>query len=276
MLDSWKRFTAGQPAGGALSKVILESWERCRSFELDFARANLRRMPLPELRAVLDANAELIRAARPHLNWALAAMAPLQPVIVILADRNGIVVDSVGNAPEAMAAFGLIPGYDWSEQAMGTNGIGTALSFGAPVAVVGAEHYISTWHNNTCVGAPIYDAGRLVGAVDICTMASDGDPARLVLASFLAHLIARELGGEAPAFPDPAVLTRADVPEGSAHGATLERHADDLAALADKLLDAAHLYARRLSLVRQKVELTQVVQRIADSYPGVTVSGDPG
>ena len=46
-------------------------------------------------------------------------------------------------------AWGVRPGHDWSEAAMGTNGAGTAIAAGQPVAVVGGEHYQQAFHGAT-------------------------------------------------------------------------------------------------------------------------------
>lgn len=241
MLEAWKQFIDGQPIGSEPAKAILESWERCRAFEVNTARAQLRRVPLHELNDRLRRRASLVDAAKKHLVWALASMEPIHPVIIILTDRDGIVLDSIGNAPDAMVSFGLIPGYDWSERAMGTNGIGTALSFGAAVAVVGPEHYTATWHNNTCVGAPVRGPdGEIWGAVDISTSAADGDPARLVLVAFLAHVIGLELGvqGERP-YAAADLLERASAAGSSGKRPELEEGARALMQLERDLLLAA-------------------------------------
>ena len=242
MLDAWKQFVDGQPLESEPSKAILESWERCKAFHVESARARLRRVPLQELNDRIARGKPLVDAAKKHLVWALACLEPLQPVIVILTDRDGIVLHSVGTDPDVMAAFGLLPGYDWSEQAMGTNGIGTALSFGAAVAVVGAEHYTQTWHNNTCVGAPVRGPdGEIWGAVDISTTAADGDPARLVLVAFLSHIIGLELGGTAERpYVTAELLERASAPGSSGKRVELEEGARALALLERDLVLTAH------------------------------------
>lgn len=273
MLETWKQFIEGQPLGSEPAKAILESWERCRAFRVDTARAQLRRVPLDELNARLARRASLVEAARKHLVWALASLEPLHPVIVILTDQDGIVLHSVGNAPEAMTAYGLVPGYDWSERAMGTNGIGTALSFGAAVAVVGAEHYTETWHNNTCVGSPVRGPdGEIWGAVDISTSAGDGDPARLVLVAFLAHVIGLELGRtDDRSYAADTLLDRASAAGSSAKRAELEEGARSLALLEQDLL----LNARADASARTRNEPTRietVLSAAVDGHVGARVA----
>jgi transcriptional regulator of acetoin/glycerol metabolism len=62
-----------------------------------------------------------------------------------------------------------MPGGDWREHTVGTNGIGTALATGRPAQVHAAEHFcegIKAW---TCAAAPIHEpgTGRILGVVDI-------------------------------------------------------------------------------------------------------------
>lgn len=269
MLQAWKQFIAGEAPGSAVSGAILESWQRCRAFNVDVARASLRRISYAELRGRLDQHAALVAAARPHLRAVLSAVEHLRPVVIMLTDPEGVILESVGNAPEVMSAFGLVPGYDWSERAMGTNGIGTALAFGAPVAVVGGEHYVQSWHNNTCVGAPIRSAdGRILGAVDISTTARDGDPARLLLVSFLAHLIARELGvspGGIEAFAGADTLARASGPGSSADMPALKRHALELDSFTERLAGTARLQQTPPPSDGEEVELGAMLSRLVGS-----------
>lgn len=248
--------------------MILESWERCRAFEVDYARAHLVRLPLAELAQVLERDAPLVQAARPHLSWALAAMQSVSPVAITLANADGIVLESTTDVPEMLAGFGLLPGYDWSERSMGTNGLGTAIATGETVAIVGPEHYIACWHNHTCVGAPIRDPqGRIVGAVDISTAAAERDPARILLTSFLAHCIARDLGCERTSFPEPQVMEKACASANSAE--VIERQAAELAALADRLLECAQLHTRRVCFERAPVPLSSILERLASAYGNV-------
>lgn len=272
MIETWKQFINGQPLLSAPARPILESWQRCKAFDVATAQSHLRRVPLPELKERLEREATLVKAAEKHLAWALAAMAPLLPVIVILTDRDGIVLYSVGNAPEAMVEFGLVPGYDWSERAMGTNGLGTAILFGAPVAVIGAEHYSQTWHNNTCVGAPVRGPdGEIRGAVDICTMAADGDPARLVLIAFVAHVIGLELGRprDQPYTTDD-LLERASVLGSSELRRDLENGARVFAGLESDLMlttrgDGVDVASK------EPTALAPLLQAVAESVPQVRV-----
>ena len=62
---------------------------------------------------------------------------------------------------------GLFPGTHWSEDAIGTNAMGTTLAVDAPVQIHSAEHLVRTYHTWTCVAAPVHDpdTGGILGAI---------------------------------------------------------------------------------------------------------------
>ena len=77
-----------------------------------------------------------------------------------------IVTDADGHDPLARrcpqpAARGrrcrAFAGTRWSEDAIGTNAMGTALAVDAPVQIHSAEHLVRTVHAWTCAAAPVHD-----------------------------------------------------------------------------------------------------------------------
>ncbi len=91
--------------------------------------------------------------------------------ILLLTNSEGVVLDAVGDrfTLEQGENIHLTRGGDWSEDAVGTNGIGTALATGRPAQVHAAEHFcegIKAW---TCAAAPVFEpgTGRMLGVVDI-------------------------------------------------------------------------------------------------------------
>jgi PAS domain S-box-containing protein len=140
----------------------------------------------------LQANAEMLSVARPHVDWASRALS-LTPHVVYVTDRDGIVLYAAGNQAQ-MQELGLVPGYDWSERTMGTNGAGTAIAANQPVAVSGPEHYCSPFHDCTCMGAPLHAPdGSVIGAIDVSTSVADSNPERLIFAAHIAYVIDGEL-----------------------------------------------------------------------------------
>ena len=172
--------------------VVVQSWQRSAAAGLEReAPPASRRVSEDDLQRRLSANRVLLDLAIPHLQW-LSSWFRERPHVAYLVDADGVVLHSVGDAA-AIARYRLAPGYDWSEPVMGTNGAGTALASGGPVAVVGCDHWSVAWKDATCLGAPILDgAGRPLGAIDISLDARDGDAERLVVVAHVAHTIAQE------------------------------------------------------------------------------------
>jgi transcriptional regulator of acetoin/glycerol metabolism len=190
----WAEFGEHVSDGNPRREVIIRSWTRCEQAGVGWNGRSplLRRISDDELQIRLQANRTLIHVARPHLRRASASLSSISHVIYLV-DAEGIVLESVGNSAE-MTVFGLMPGYDWSETQMGTNGAGTALKENRPVAIVGFEHYSAPFKDCTCTAAPIRSRdGEVIGALDISTSAADGQPSHLVLATKVAERIEAEL-----------------------------------------------------------------------------------
>jgi PAS domain S-box-containing protein len=194
VLAEWKRYLDGVPPHGHLRPVILASWQRSQLVGVDPQPREVpfRRVADDDLQQRLAGGAELIAVATPHLEWTTAFLHAV-PHVVYLTDRDGIVLRSWGDR-SLIDNFGLAPGYDWSERAMGTNGAGTALATNQPVAVVGPEHFLHPFHDCTCTAAPIHGpGGAVIGAIDISTGVAEGSPEQVVLAAHIAFVIDREL-----------------------------------------------------------------------------------
>ena len=177
----------------SLRAVVVQSWQRSAAAGLarDGAPA-VRRVSADDLQRRLSANRLLLDRAIPHLRW-LSDWFRERPHVAYLVDADGVVLHSEGDAA-AIARYHLAPGHDWSEPVMGTNGAGTALASGGPVAVVGCDHWSAAWKDATCLGAPVLDgAGRPIGAIDISMDARDGDAERLVVVAHVAYTIAQEV-----------------------------------------------------------------------------------
>lgn len=181
--EAWRAFIEHLqtvPLNGQARPYILESWLRCRAVQVDPAPAQvlLRRTSDLDLRVRLEANNNLIDSAVPILAALSESLAPLSHVLY-LTDADGIVLWSTGNN-DTMRAYGLLPGFDWSEATMGTNGAGTALAVNRPVAVIGPDHYSLPFHDATCLAAPLRNpTGELIGAIDLSTHVEDAELSHL-------------------------------------------------------------------------------------------------
>src|SRR5690349_19918420 len=190
----WKRFTHGLTTEGAVRPMILDSWTRClrAGVAAESARVTLRRVSEEELRQRLERNRELVEITQRHLRLISSFLEPLAHVIYLV-DRDGIVLYVQRNDSDSMRDEGLLPGYDWSERTMGTNGAGTALVTGQPVTVIASEHFIRYFHDSTCTAAPVHDEnGGVIAAIDVWAATEDATAERLASVAQLASMIGQE------------------------------------------------------------------------------------
>jgi PAS domain S-box-containing protein len=182
---------------GPVKPVVVQSWKRSGAAGLPRdASPVFRQVRAEEFERRLNQNRVLLQIATPHLRW-LSEWFRDRAHVAYLVDQDGIVLHSEGD-PAAIATYRLSPGFDWSEGVMGTNGAGTALVSGAPVAVVGCDHWSTAWHDAICLGAPILGRdGHPVGAIDISMDMQHGDADRLVVAAHVAYTISQELARHA-------------------------------------------------------------------------------
>ena len=191
----WKRFSEGLPLEGCLRSVILESWQqRSAGVKPTTDRILLRRLADADFQGRLNENSEWLTLARPHLDKVSAWLAQV-PHVFCLIDRDGIVLYATGDRSQ-LDKFGFVPGSDWSERAVGTNGAGTALAANLPVAVVGPEHFIHGLHDRTCTGAPLHAPnGQVIAAINLNTSRTNGHPERLAWVAHLGHVLTKSLPG---------------------------------------------------------------------------------
>ncbi|NUW32738.1 GAF domain-containing protein [Nonomuraea sp. SMC257] len=152
-------------------------------------------LDLSHLGDVRDAHP--LRPLLPLLTETLARMADESRHIVVVTDRDGRVLWRDGNLGVMRIAdrIGLSEGHGWSEERMGTNGIGTALAVLRPVNVYSAEHLLRLLHVWSCSAAPIVDpdSGEVLGCVDVSGTAPSLHPATAALVGAVARLAESQL-----------------------------------------------------------------------------------
>lgn len=157
------------PPEGRPTGVVLDSWVRCMRAGLDLAAplqvpmvdgADLarRRERAAFVRRLAQAELETLSRQIAGSNYLLA-----------FADQEGVILDLDADNRFKMSGpgAGIVAGSRWAEADCGTNGLGTALATGQPVAVTGLEHYFLQLGDVSCTAAPVRDAcGDIVGALD--------------------------------------------------------------------------------------------------------------
>ncbi|HWJ65940.1 MAG TPA: GAF domain-containing protein [Nocardioides sp.] len=150
--------------------VVARSWSRVISLGIDPDGRNGRdplspaevdeRRRTSRLALVIDEIRELLLSAADASNY-----------LVVVSDADGIVLWRSGSPRVKRQADGLgfSEGALWTEGAVGTNAIGTALEEGAPVQLFSAEHFENAQVPWYCTASPIHDPidGSLLGIVDV-------------------------------------------------------------------------------------------------------------
>ena len=165
----------GSPAATKRAPEIQGSWQRCiEEYKLEPGR-DLRAPRLTE---------EEISGARERLNCLLYSAEPVfdrlrnlggnSGYCVLVTDASGIVlreyIDSSHGRELAEKGLGL--GTVWTENLVGTNGLGTCLETGKALTVYADEHFGRELQRFSCSTAPlIAPDGNLIGALDISTYA---------------------------------------------------------------------------------------------------------
>ncbi len=202
---AWERFVTGDPAAAnSLARIVVASWQR--SLRLGVNPAG-RAAPLAAIGerylALRHRNRDLITASA-DIFGRLEAMLADSSCMMLLTDPFGIVLETAGDHRTLGEGerIHLVPGGQWNEDVMGTNGIGTALATGQPAQVHASEHFcegIKAW---TCAAAPVHHpvTGKILGIVDISGPPTTYQRGNLSLAvatarqieTVLAERIARE------------------------------------------------------------------------------------
>jgi hypothetical protein len=177
-------------------RLVSESWERSVRASIDpsTSLAPLRFDP-SESRARLAAHP--LHAVMPLLRSNLVSIAEEAMHVVVVTDEQGTVLWREGASAVLRPAdgVGLVEGSCWSEDAIGTNAMGTTLALGSPVQIHSTEHVVRAVHAWTCVAAPVVDpdTGRIIGSIDITGPRRTLHPAMLALVTATAQLAENQL-----------------------------------------------------------------------------------
>ncbi|WP_432943127.1 GAF domain-containing protein [Kribbella sp. CA-253562] len=187
---------SGGRVPGAPRPLVAESWQRSLAAlvdpELDAPPVVVSGDELAELR-----EQHPLHAVLPVLRQTLTTIADEASHIMIVTDARGLILWREGAAGVRRQAdrIALSEGAIWSEDAIGTNGMGTALAADQPVQIHSAEHLVRRIHAWTCAAAPVHDpdTGKLIGAVDVSGPLRTVHPAMMALVTAAAGLAEGQL-----------------------------------------------------------------------------------
>ncbi len=156
-LAAWERFVQGDDQVPGVRPVVAISWHRCREqYRVD-----------PHLSEAPVAVAEIDHTPEHDVVFAELGFraAPVAHEVsnlggvVTVTDATGRILAEWGDQATLARATesNLAPLFCWSEYAVGTNGMGTALEAHGPVLIRGAEHWCRAFHNWVCAGIAVRD-----------------------------------------------------------------------------------------------------------------------
>lgn len=185
--------------GVDLRSVVTRSWQRSAAAGVD-PNGALAPQVLEAGTVARHWSEHPLSAAEPIVRHLLEEMGDATNLAAIC-DRDGTLlwIDGGPAAVARAAEGGIVPGTLWSEQAVGTNGLGTALAERHPVQIFSAEHFAAPMHTWVCSSAPIRDPlnGQILGVLDITGDFSTAHPHSLAVVSLAARAIERQLLSDA-------------------------------------------------------------------------------
>jgi transcriptional regulator of acetoin/glycerol metabolism len=168
---TWERFVKeGVLDTARVSKRILESWYRCKKFNVDpFLEKGKNILTYDQYEKKIAGNQNLLEIAIPYLENLWRSIQD-KGTYLILTDSEGYILKILceSDVKKFLDQFNIVHGVKWTEDEVGTNAIGTTLVTHEPVQVVGREHFCVASHSMTCSAAPIKNSrGELLGVLDI-------------------------------------------------------------------------------------------------------------
>ncbi|MGH1296580.1 sigma-54-dependent Fis family transcriptional regulator [Bacillus pretiosus] len=195
-LHTWKKFVdEGVLDSNRMNERISESWHRCKQANVNphmnkgqkILSSNIFQDQKKKSQIFLD-------IAIPQLQNMRKTIDELQ-MMALLIDPDGYVLSLSGNQQTLKRAkhINFIEGVKWTEAAVGTNAIGTALQIEEAIMISGTEHYSVASHSWSCAAAPIHnDDGKLIGVLDFSCPIEFSHPYMLGIVTSIAHVIERE------------------------------------------------------------------------------------
>ncbi|MBG9716810.1 sigma-54-dependent Fis family transcriptional regulator [Bacillus cereus] len=195
-LHTWKKFiNEGVLDSNRINERISESWHRCKQANVNPHMNKGQKILSSIFFQDQKKKSEIfLDIAIPQIQNMRKTIDELQ-MMALLIDPDGYVLSLSGNKQTLKRAkhINFIEGVKWTEAAVGTNAIGTALEIEEAIMISGTEHYSVLSHSWSCAAAPIHnDDGKLIGVLDFSCPIEFSHPYMLGMVTSIAHAIERE------------------------------------------------------------------------------------
>ncbi|MCZ2860680.1 GAF domain-containing protein [Blastococcus sp. VKM Ac-2987] len=173
-----------RPDGRLAAPRLRASWRRSQLYGVPPEQV------LPCFTGSVDTGSLLYECGSEVLTGLHATIAN-EPVSLMIADREGLVLTrlcSDADMRRSLDAVHLAPGFYYSEQQAGTNGLGLSLADRAPSLVRAGDHYCAELRGYTCAAVPVLDpvTGELAGSINLTTWSDSSSELLLALAQAAA------------------------------------------------------------------------------------------
>lgn len=174
---------------GVVPDLIVRSWRRSISISADGAN--------PAQRFIeIDTDSMLRRAADPVLDRWQAHLADTGTSL-FLSDRAGAIVArraDDGSVRRRLDRAHAAEGFDYSEESIGTNGLGTAIVEKRPLLIAGSQHYNDALSELACAAAPLCTpTGSVIGSISLAGPIESASPLMLSLTREIGQQIEERL-----------------------------------------------------------------------------------
>jgi transcriptional regulator of acetoin/glycerol metabolism len=139
---------------------------------------------------LVEGESRFMRAARDILDRSSRSFEG-SDLTILVADSSCRIVrrwSGTKRAAAAMDSIGAVTGSDFSEERLGTNGLGTPFELRRQIVVNGSDHYLHPLHSYSCFGMPILNpmTHRIEGVVDITSLDGQTNP---LFEPFIAQIV---------------------------------------------------------------------------------------
>jgi len=155
---AWERFVRGEDDVYGVRPEVAISWQRSRDqYHINPFLTEAPNAPVSQAASSLDQDVVFA-----ELGFCAAAMANEVADaggVVTITDASGRILTSWGDryTRSVANAGGLAPWFTWSESAVGTNGMGTALVARRAVMIRQTEHWAQAFHDWSCAAGAVRD-----------------------------------------------------------------------------------------------------------------------
>lgn len=195
--DLWMQFATNQTIPSEnLRPSIVDSWERCRTLNVDPHVHSPAQLSPEQLDHRLNTLHEYLETIEPVIAR-VERLVETSKYMISFVDADGYVLTTHGDPSllSMMKRLNFRLGANWSEQFAGTTALGVALATGQPSQVFHAEHFCKELHGFTCSAVPIKDpfTQKMFGVIDFVSKVSNFQAHTMGMALQMSHCIELEI-----------------------------------------------------------------------------------